>query len=88
MLCLQPMGSAAARGKLLDAHGYKPVLVSAADWAGLTDTKAKAKHLLAAAKKAVPAASSKVRWRVLPASAAVLKGTSVFHLPLLFHPCS
>uniref|UniRef100_A0A7S3VM75 RAP domain-containing protein n=1 Tax=Dunaliella tertiolecta TaxID=3047 RepID=A0A7S3VM75_DUNTE len=55
-----PLGPAAARAKLLESKGYKGVLISAADWAGLADSKAKAKHLLAAVKKAVPAASSKV----------------------------
>lgn len=58
--CAQALGPAAARARLLESKGYKAVLVSAVDWAGLADHKAKAKFLLAAVQKAVPGASSKV----------------------------
>ena len=57
----QPLGPAAARAKLLESNGYKAVLISTAEWAGLADSKAKAKHLLTAVQKAVPSAYSKVR---------------------------
>lgn len=56
----QPLGTVTARGKVLEAAGYKLVAVPHPEWAGLKDTKAKAQYILSAIRAAVPSASSKV----------------------------
>lgn len=58
--CTQALGAATARAKLLESKGYKAVLVSAAEWGALADTKAKTKFLLTAVKAAAPSAAGKV----------------------------
>mmetsp|Transcript_7149 Transcript_7149/g.12323 ORF Transcript_7149/g.12323 Transcript_7149/m.12323 type:complete len:533 (+) Transcript_7149:71-1669(+) len=55
-----PLGPALSRAKLLEARGYKVVLVSQVEWAALDTPQAKAKAVLAKVRAAVPSASSKL----------------------------
>jgi hypothetical protein len=48
-----------ALAKVREAQGYKVVLVTEAEWAGLSNPKSKAGAVLAAVRKAVPGMEAK-----------------------------
>ncbi len=64
-MCVQPLGPALSRAKLLESQGFKVVLVPFGEWAGLASPQDKAKLVLNKIKTALPGAAGKVRLAVL-----------------------